>query len=599
MAWKSVPLGEVVSVSIETVEIDPTAAYQMAGVYSFGRGLFRREPLSGVETSYKRFHKLSEGMIVLSQLKAWEGAIALVDKRHADCFLSTQFPTFRCDSVSADSEFIAWFLRLPSVWERLRQGARGMGARRDTVSPTKFLELEIPLPSLDEQHAIAQRLNYVEAHLQERATVLQALERETRAMLQNAFNKIVEGADYRPLGEVAPLVRRPVEVELDGEYPELGVRSFGKGTFHKPVLTGADVGNKRLFEIHDGDLLFNIVFAWEGAIAVPGEKDHQRVGSHRFLTCVPEPELATATFLRYYLLSPEGLHKIGTASPGGAGRNRTLGIKKAEQITVPVPSLEAQLGFDKLCALADEIQTIRAETAKEADALLPAMLHQIFEQQSSASAAPAGKTGNVVSLPVPSGRSEVDSRFKEAVLVAAIIKAFHEEGGQPLGNFRLQKAVYFARRFLGETVLDGEYLRKAAGPYNPTMRYSGGIKVALDKNWITPASGKYGPGHSPGAAIGEAQSWMDKYNFTQAAAWVRDKFKFKQKDIWELLATIDYAMLALSHQGTNPTSQAVLSYIDQDPEWHPKIAKLGLTEPAIQNAMVELESLFPAAIGAK
>ena len=131
------------------------------------------------------------------------------------------------------------------------------------------------------------------------------------------------------------------------------------------------------------------------------------------------------------------------------------------------------------------------------------------------------------------------------------------------------------------------------------MRYSGGIKVALDKSRTTPASGKYGPGHSPGAAIGEAQSWMDKYNFTQAAAWVRDKFKFKQKDIWELLATIDYAMLALSHQGTNPTSQAVLSYIDQDPEWHPKIAKLGLTEPAIQNAMVELESLFPAAIGAK
>lgn len=185
------------------------------------------------------------------------------------------------------------------------------------------------------------------------------------------------------------------------------------------------------------------------------------------------------------------------------------------------------------------------------------------------------------------------------MLVAAIIKAFHEEGGQPLGNFRLQKAVYFARRFLGETALEGEYLRKAAGPYNPTMRYSGGMKVALDKNWIAPASGAYGPGHSPGAAIGEAQSWIDQYNFAQAAAWVRDKFKFKQNDIWELLATIDYAMLALSHRGTNPTSQAVLSYIDQDPEWHPKIAKLGLTEPAIQNAMVEMESLFPAAKGAR
>ena len=81
MAWKSVPLGEVVSVSIETVEIDPTAAYQMAGVYSFGRGLFRREPLSGVETSYKRFHKLSEGMIVLSQLTVSYTHLTLPTKR--------------------------------------------------------------------------------------------------------------------------------------------------------------------------------------------------------------------------------------------------------------------------------------------------------------------------------------------------------------------------------------------------------------------------------------------------------------------------------------------------------------------------------------
>lgn len=52
-------------------------------------------------------------------------------------------------------------------------------------------------------------------------------------------------------------------------------------------------------------------------------------------------------------------------------------------------------------------------------------------------------------------------------------------------------------------------------------------------------------------------------------------------------------MLALDHQGTIVTAQAVLDYIDKDPEWHPKIAKLGLAEPAIQNAMVELDSLFP------
>jgi len=35
-----------------------------------------------------------------------------------------------------------------------------------------------------------------------------------------------------------------------------------------------------------------------------------------------------------------------------------------------------------------------------------------------------------------------------------------------------------------------------------------------------------------------------------------------------------------------------LEYIGSDPEWHPKIAKFSLTEPSIQNSMVELEGLF-------
>jgi hypothetical protein len=46
------------------------------------------------------------------------------------------------------------------------------------------------------------------------------------------------------------------------------IRSFGKGTFHKPPLSGSDVGTKRLYRIEPGDLLFSNVFAWEGAIAI-------------------------------------------------------------------------------------------------------------------------------------------------------------------------------------------------------------------------------------------------------------------------------------------------------------------------------------------
>lgn len=145
-----------------------------------------------------------------------------------------------------------------------------------------------------------------------------------------------------PLGEVAELVRRPVEVDIDGLYPELGVRSFGRGTFHKPPLTGADAGSKRLFRIETGDLVFNIVFAWEGAVAVAGPDDNGRFGSHRFLTFVPDPKRADAGFIKAWFSTPAGLEVLGRASPGGAGRNRTLGIEAASRMPVPLPPLDVQ-----------------------------------------------------------------------------------------------------------------------------------------------------------------------------------------------------------------------------------------------------------------
>ena len=78
------------------------------------------------------------------------------------------------------------------------------------------------------------------------------------------------------LSEIAPITRRPIEVDASASYPELGIRSFGKGTFHKPALSGMNVGAKRLFRIEPGDLVFSNVFAWEGAVAVATNDDAER-----------------------------------------------------------------------------------------------------------------------------------------------------------------------------------------------------------------------------------------------------------------------------------------------------------------------------------
>lgn len=177
------------------------------------------------------------------------------------------------------------------------------------------------------------------------------------------------------LAEIAPIVRRPVEIRHDQAYPELGIRSFARGTFHKPALLGADVGTKRLFRIEPGDLVFSNVFSWEGAIAVASPADAGRFGSHRFITCVVDRGRANATYLKLYLTaSPEGRAQVLQASPGGAGRNRTLGVERMGQIQVPLPPLpEQQAIVAGLEALAEKTRKVEAHldaVERDADHLL-------------------------------------------------------------------------------------------------------------------------------------------------------------------------------------------------------------------------------------
>lgn len=196
-------------------------------------------------------------------------------------------------------------------------------------------------------------------------------------MLLGTFLKITRDSKKSLMKNVAPHIRRPVNIDSNTEYPELGIRSFGNGTFHKNAVDGATL-LKKLFKIEPGDLVFNNVFAWEGAVAVARPEDRDRYGSHRFITCIPKEGVITSNFLKYYFLTPDGLKKIGDASPGGALRNRTLGLKALENIEVPIPDIRVQLWFDNLQSIADEIKRLQAESEREIEALVPAMLAKAF-----------------------------------------------------------------------------------------------------------------------------------------------------------------------------------------------------------------------------
>ncbi len=254
-----------------------------------------------------------------------------------------------------------------------------MGSRRRTLNPESLLGIKIPLPPLAEQQRIANYLDNLKSKIDEIKRLREEQDKLRKNLLFSQFFNIIKEADWLPMREIAPIIRRDIQFDENASYPELGLRSFGKGTFHKPNLSGIDVGTKKLYQIKAGDLMFSNVFAWEGAIAVAKDIDEDRYGSHRFISCLVKEDKALADFLCFYFLTEKGMEDINAASPGGAGRNKTLGLDKLMRIKVPVPPLDIQKKFVNLITKLNEAKAYKTAQLEELEKLFPAMLDKAFK----------------------------------------------------------------------------------------------------------------------------------------------------------------------------------------------------------------------------
>jgi len=184
------------------------------------------------------------------------------------------------------------------------------------------------------------------------------------------------------LGKILKLERRPVEIIPDKKYAEIGIYCFGKGIFHKEPRSGLEVGNKKLFQIKEGDLILQVTFAWEGAVGLASKKEDGMHGSTRFPTFRVKEDLCYPSFLLNYFKTKEGREQLIKISPGSAGRNRVLSLKRIHEVMIPLPPIDEQrrimARIEELAARIEEARKLRRRAVEEAEALLMSVSRSIF-----------------------------------------------------------------------------------------------------------------------------------------------------------------------------------------------------------------------------
>lgn len=176
-------------------------------------------------------------------------------------------------------------------------------------------------------------------------------------------------------------VGTPVDLDDTQTYREIGIRSHGKGIFHKEETTATEIGNKRVFGVEPDCFVVNIVFAWERAVAKTTEKENGMIASHRFPMYKPKKDIVDLDYITEYFITKRGQNVLILASPGGAGRNKTLGQKEFAKSVIKLPSLPEQQKIAEFISTIDTVIEKQKETVSAWEERKKGMMQKLFSQE--------------------------------------------------------------------------------------------------------------------------------------------------------------------------------------------------------------------------
>ena len=247
--------------------------------------------------------------------------------------------------------------------------------------------LDLALPNLEEQTKIASFLSAVDEKIVQLTQKHELLSQYKQGMMQKLFSQQIrfkanDGSEFGEWEEIKlvdflAFNPRPINKPEDS-YHALGVRSHFKGLFNKFNSEPEKISMDTLYRVKENDVVVNITFAWEGAMAVAESEHDEGLVSHRFPTYLCDTNKVNLNFFKYRFTQKDFLSHLQLCSPGGAGRNRVLNKKAFLEISFYKPCLEEQTKIANFLSAIDQKIEVVAQQFEQAKQWKKGLLQQMF-----------------------------------------------------------------------------------------------------------------------------------------------------------------------------------------------------------------------------
>ncbi len=184
--FQNVPLKELLSFSENWEKPTAGTTYRQMGIRVWGEGGYERETIEGSQTQYPFFMKVETDDLVMNKIWVRNGALAVVPQELNDCFVSTEFPTFKYDHQVLNPKWITFLIKQKKFWELCAEKSFGTSGK-NRIKPEEFLRVEIPLPPIEEQNKIVALLDKLDSVKSNHTETEKELTQLMPALLDKAF----------------------------------------------------------------------------------------------------------------------------------------------------------------------------------------------------------------------------------------------------------------------------------------------------------------------------------------------------------------------------------------------------------------------------
>jgi len=386
MSWPRVPLKELLKPISRPEPVQAERTYRLLGAHWYASGLYVKETCPGSEIRAARLYRVEEGDFVYNRLFAWKGSFAVATHDVAGCCVSNEFPCFSVDRDRLEAAFLWRYFSREKVWsEALGLSTGGTPTSRNRLKEERLLAMTIPLPPLDEQRRIAERLDCVGAKIQQAASLNQR-SRETLDKLlacaahrpdTDRASKLAAGWRECTLGELLHEVSDDRRVKPDRTYPNLGIFSFGRGLFRKPPINGARTSATTLKRVTAGQFIYSRLFAFEGAYGMVTADFDGCFVSNEYPTFECDPELRVE-FLAAFFKAPHAWSRISANSKGLGDRRQRVQPGQLLAFRLLVPPMPYQTRIAAVMQRFAAILPALCHSGQRLEALLPSIADRAF-----------------------------------------------------------------------------------------------------------------------------------------------------------------------------------------------------------------------------